>query len=346
MLDEIKLGIRYIGPGGLLKNASTFKKARSSIRGYVTTISYWTLMRVGWLDELEQRGSVITEDFCAAYSLNDELLANVLQYLRRLDHLDEKDGAWQFTEKGRTYWQSVTTTFEIFSAYQPFFENLENMVRGEVRRSDLHRIDESVAAGFRKAGDAFTFRILEQLIDDLSPAGMVELGCGNIDLCQYVGERHPQMRFLGIDYDNRFLDQAEQTIAQRGWGERAKLLNHDLFDLAEADNDFSSYQLVTAIDLFHGYYYEGRERLLNLFQVLRTIFKDQQFLVSEMCLAEEKSLPRIAYPMAEHEFFHGLTGQRTFQQGELEALLTEAGFTVRDCWSMRNLAGRIFLRFD
>ena len=48
-------------------------------------------MRIGWLDELEQRGRVVTDDFCAAYSLNDELLDNVLQYLRRLDHLDEDD---------------------------------------------------------------------------------------------------------------------------------------------------------------------------------------------------------------------------------------------------------------
>ncbi|MGI9537139.1 MAG: hypothetical protein ACR2PB_08705, partial [Desulfocapsaceae bacterium] len=125
-----------------------------------------------------------------------------------------------------------------------------------------------------------------------------------------------------------------------------ELLNHDLFDLAGVNKDFSAYQLVTAIDLFHSYYFEGRERLLSLFRVLRSVFPDQQFLVSEMCLADEKSMPRIAYPMIEHEFFHGLTGQRTFREGELEALLTEAGFTVRECWSMRNLGARIFLHFD
>ncbi len=346
MLDELKLGIRYIGLGRLLKNASTFKKARSSIRGYIITICYWTLMRVGWLDELEHNGPVATEPFCAAHGFDGETLSHILLYLVRRGHLEERNGALGFTKEGRTYWQSVTTTFEIFSAYQPFFENVENMVRADTVRGDLHRIDERVAAGFRKAGDAFTFRVLEQLIDDLSPGAMVELGCGDIDLCQYVGERHPQMRFLGIDYDSRFLDQAATTIARRGWDDRVEILKHDLFDLASAANDFSAYQLVTAIDLFHGYYFEGRERLLTLFRVLRAVFPNQQFLVSEMCLADEKAMARIAYPMLEHEFFHGLTGQRTFREGELEALLTEAGFTVRECWSMRNLAARIFLRFD
>lgn len=102
----------------------------------------------------------------------------------------------------------------------------------------------------------------------------------------------------------------------------------------------------TAVDLFHGYYYEGRERLLDLFRVLRAAFPEQQFLVSEMCLADDKAMSRIAYPMVEHELFHGLTGQRTFREGELEALLEEAGFAIRKRWAMRNLAARIFLPFE
>ncbi len=346
MLAEIKLGIRFIGISNLLKNASAFKQARSSIRGYTTTICYWTLMRIGWLDELEQKGHVATDAFCASNGFDREILSHVLHYLRRRGHIEERNGLLGFTKMGREYWQAVTTTFEIFSAYQPFFANLEKMARGEIPRRDLHRIDESVAAGFRKAGAAFTFRILEHLIAELAPSAMVELGCGNIDLSQYIGERHPQMRFLGIDNDRRFLDQAAQTIVRRGWGDRVKLLDHDLFALAGANDDFSAYSLVTAVDLFHSYYYESRERLLDLFRVLRAVFPEQQFLVSEMCLADDKAMSRIAYPMVEHELFHGLTGQRTFREGELEALLTEADFTVRKRWSMRNLAGRIFLLFD
>ncbi len=346
MIAEIKLGIRFIGLGGLLKNASTFKQARSSIRGYATTICYWTLMRVGWLDELEQKGSVATETFCDSHGFDREMLAHVLYYLQRRGHLQEQRGEVRFTQQGHQYWQAVATTFEIFSAYQPFFANLEKMVRGKVLRRDLHRIDESVAAGFRKAGAAFTFRILEQLIAELAPSAMVELGCGNIDLSQYIGERHSQMRFLGVDNDRRFLDQATQTIGRRGWGNRVKLLEHDLFDLNGANHDFSAYSLVTAVDLFHGYYYESRERLLDLFRVLRAVFPQQQFLVSEMCLADDKAMSRIAYPMVEHELFHGLTGQRTFREGELEGLLAEADFVVRKRWSMRNLAGRMFLLFD
>ena len=346
MLAEVKLGIRFVGLGRLLKNARAFKQARAAIRGYITTICYWTLMRVGWLDEIDQKGHVTTEAFCAANHFDHEMLANVIRYLRRQRHLKERNGTIRFTRQGRKYLQAVTTTFDIFSAYQPFFQNLEKLIRGDVRRGDLHRIDESVAAGFRKAGAAFTFRILDQLITELAPSGMVELGCGGLDLGQYMAERHQKMRFLGIDHDRRFLDEAAQTIERFSWGNRIKLIDHDLFDLATAEQDFSAYSLVTAIDLFHSYYYESRERLLDLFRVLRSVFPEQKFLVSEMCLADQKAMARIAYPMVEHEFFHGLTGQRTFREGELEALLTEAGFTVRERWSMRNFAARIFLLFE
>ncbi len=346
MLAEVKLGIRFVGLGRLLKNARAFKQARTAIRGYITTICYWTLMRVGWLDEIEQKGHVTTEAYCTANGFDHEMLANVIRYLRRRGHLKKRNGTIRFTRQGRKYWQAVTTTFAIFSAYQPFFRNLEKLVRGEVRRVDLHRIDESVAAGFRKAGAAFTFRILDQLITEIAPSGMVELGCGGIDLGRYMAERHQEMRFLGIDYDRRFLDEAAQTIERFGWEDRVKLLDHDLFDLATAEGDFSDYSLVTAIDLFHSYYYESRERLLDLFRVLRSVFPEQQFLVSEMCLADEKAMARIAYPMAEHELFHGLTGQRTFRAGELEDLLSEVGFTIRERWSMRNFAARIFLLLE
>lgn len=346
MIAEVKLGIRFIGISGLVKNAAAFKQARSSIRGYTTTICYWTLMRVGWLDELEQKGHVATDAFCESNGLDRDMLSHALHYLRRRGHLEERNGALRFTRQGGKYWRAVSTTFEIFSAYQPFFANLEKMVRGEVRRHDLHRLNESVAAGFRKSGAAFTFRIMEQLIAEIAPSAMVELGCGNIDLSCYIGQRHPQMRFLGIDNDRHFLDQAAETVASRGWGDRVKLLEHDLFDLADAKDDFSAYSLVTAVDLFHSYYYESRERLLDLFRVLRAVFPEQQFLVSEMCLADDKAMSRIAYPMVEHELFHGLTGQRTFREGELEALLAEADFVVRKRWSMRNLAARVFLLFD
>ncbi len=346
MLDEIKLGIRFVGLGRLLRNASAFRQANGELRGYATTICIWTLIRVGWLDEIEQKGHVATDAFCAANGFDHEMLANVLRYLRRRGFLVERSGMVRFTRRGRKHWKAVTTTFAIFSAYQPFFKNLEKLVRGEVLRGDLHRIDESVAVGFRMAGTAFTFRILNRLITELAPHGIVELGCGSIDLSQYMAARHPQMRFLGIDYDRRFLDEATQTIERFGWGARVRLLEHDLFELAASDADFSAYSLVTAIDLFHSYYYESRERLLDLLRVLRAVFPAQQFLVSEMCLADEKTMARIAYPMVEHELFHGLTGQRTFREGELEALLTEAGFTVRERWSMRNFAARLFLLLD
>ena len=116
MLAEVRLGIRFVGLGRLLKNARAFKQARAAIRGYITTICYWTLMRVGWLDEIEQKGHVTTEAFCAANHFDHEMLANVIRYLRRQRHLKERNGTIRFTRQGRKYLQAVTTTFDIFSA--------------------------------------------------------------------------------------------------------------------------------------------------------------------------------------------------------------------------------------
>lgn len=136
MLGEVKLGDRYLGSQKMLKNATAFKQARSLTRGYMTTICYWTLIRVGWLDALEQARQVATDAFCASNGFDREVLGNVLRYLPRRGHLEEQSGALRFAKQGSEHWPAVTSTFAIFSAYQHFFENLETLVRGEVARRD------------------------------------------------------------------------------------------------------------------------------------------------------------------------------------------------------------------
>jgi hypothetical protein len=52
---------------------------------------------------------------------------------------------------------------------------------------------------------------------------------------------------------------------------------------------------------------------------------------------------KIAYPYAEHEFFHDLSHQKSFASKELENLLQQAGFKIQKKWMMNKIAGRICL---
>ncbi len=347
MIQELRAALEALGPSVAVENMRRMRRARPEIRGYVTTTVTWALESVGFFDELERDGSLDLAAFGSKHSLDPELLGSACRYLARIGHLSEEAGRVRFTASGRAHWDAVNGVLRIFSAYEPFFGNLRGLLTGQVSRDSLRRDDDAVAMGFRQTGASFTFAAMGNIIErEGGPSSLVELGCGNIDLSLYLCRRFPALRCLGIDWDDRYLGAAKATIESEGLSDRVTVLKHDLFALDPSVHDFSPYRLVTAIDLFHGYYYEGRERLLDLLRAIRRAFPTQRFLFSDMCLADEERMRSIAYPVVEHELFHSLTGQRTFARGELEDFLAEAGFTLVKEWPLRNLAARLFLLLE
>lgn len=346
MTAEILFALRHQSPKKILGNIRAMKAARAPIRGFVTTACFWTLMDAGLMDRLEQMGETDIERFCEEQGLEPMVMGEVCRYLGRLGYLVLNGHRVALTRKGRRFWRDTQGVLSIFFAYEEFFGRLRQLVRREVDLADIKRRDQYVARGFRETGPRLTFDVLGKLIAPMEVDGVIELGCGNIDLSSFLARSNQRMRFLGIDWDEIFLDQARQTIREQQLDGRVELLEQDIFGLSTSRYDFSPYQLVTAIDLFHGYFFEGKKKLLDLFATLRQTFAGKRFLISEVCLPDEEQMDRLSYPHVEHELFHALTGQKTFKEGELEALFRDAGFRHVRTWSVRNLGARIFLQCD
>jgi len=346
MKSEIRTLLELLGPGRLIGNARSMSQARQPIRGYVTTVVYWALMKYGLPQALMPGPAVSLKKFCEDNHLDAEIMDLLCQYLVRLGHMRQTGTDCAFTSQGRKFWEDSHGVLNIFSAYQPFFQSLESVLRKEDSLESHQRLDERVALGFRETGAKFTFAALARLLNRYRVTSLIELGCGNIDFSLHLCRELPELRCLGIDFDERFLTEARDTISTSGLSDRVDVLECDLFEIASSSQDFSGYEAVVAIDLFHGYFFEGRDRLLTLLKALRQALAGKRFFVSEMCLADEQRMRKISYPMIEHELFHGLTRQKTFAAGELQGLIQEAGFTLVEEMSARNLAARQFLVFD
>lgn len=346
MIQEFLFLIQSLGLKKNFKSVKAMIKARSAIRGYLLTTCLWSLNNIGLTDELLKKTSVNLNEFSNSREIDPVILGYLIQYLVRLGFIIEVGRSIKFSPKGKKFWEETNGVFNIFAAYQPFFKNLTGLLKKETSLGTLKRGDLSVALGFRETGARFTFAILDKIIQQLNPRGLIELGCGNLDLSLFVAKHHPEMNFLGIDYDDRFLNEAAETLKAHHFNGHMRLLKRDIFELSPKDFDFSSFDLVTAIDLFHGYYFNGSEKLKNLFSTLKKTFPGKQFLISEVCLPDENRMKALSYPHVEHELFHNLTGQKTFRQGELEKLLEECGFKIKKSWSVRNLAARIFVLFE
>jgi trans-aconitate methyltransferase len=328
----------------ILGNARAMRKARGPLRGYVTTLCFWALMEAGMLDALAGGEGLSCKEFAEARRLNPEILDDIVRYLHRMRYLKMDGDRASFSKKGRKFWSDVQGVFRLFYAYEPLFSSLGAQLRGEAAfQKDLFRHEAEVAQGFAELARHFMFPILQRIIAREGFHSLVDLGCAEIELSSYLCEHDAAMRCLGIDSSPEVLADAQRKIERMKLGARVHVLWADIFELDRVKEDFSEYELVTAVDLFHGYFLEGEERLLSLFQKMRKVFPQQRFLFSEICLPTHSAMRRVAYPYTEHELFHDLTRQKSFAAGQLEGLLKRSGYQIDKQWNYNQIAGRICL---
>ncbi len=335
---------RFFSWGELLSNLRMMRRARSPLRGYVTTLSFWALIDIGLLDLLSKSSEISLQEFAKNRQLNENILFYICRYLHRAGYLKIQGDRLSLTQSGRRFWNDVFGVFHLFSAYEPLFSSLSRQLMNQASfGKNLYRREDEVALGFSVLGRNFLFKIMARIVEKEGFRSIVDLGCAEAELSRFLCEGDPQMSCLGIDYSAEMIEKGNKRIEDADLKTRVRLMQADMFEIDRLTHDFSSYELVTAIDLFHGYFWEGEEKLLNLFQKLRRVFSRQRFLISEICLPPEKCMKKIAYPYMEHEFFHDLTHQKSFAPGELESLLERAGFRIRKKWNLNKIAGRICL---
>ena len=335
---------KYLSWKDLLSNVRSSKKARGPLRGYVTTLCFWTLMDIGLLDPLKEKGSVSPKDFAQQNKLNFSVFFSVCQYLHRLGYLSLNDCEVALTAKGLSFWKDVSSIFHLFYAYEPIFSSLSAQMKGDVTYGrEIFRNEDEVARGFSELGNKFIFKIIKSILEEQSLKSMIELGCAEAELSVFLCLEDPKVRCLGVDHSSRRIGQAQKKIEALNLTSRIQLLLADIFEIDRTSYDFSPYETVAAVDLFHGYFLNGEEKLLGLFQKFKKVFKGRYFLISEVCLPSFARMKEIAYPNVEHELFHDLTQQRSFRPGQLEGLFEQAGFAIKKRWPYHEIAGRIYL---
>ncbi|MGH2899121.1 MAG: methyltransferase domain-containing protein, partial [Solirubrobacteraceae bacterium] len=334
---------RFFSLRELLAQMSRMKRARAPLRGYLTTVCFWSLEESGVLPRLADGQRASLEELAAPGRLDPRILGFVCQYLRRLGYLDGDAQAVALSPAGQRFWRDCGPVLELFRGYQPLFDALPAELRGEARFGEnLFRREASVARAFSELGRSFIFPVMAQILEQEGVRRMIELGCAEAELCRFVCERTPGFRCLGIDASASVVAAARARVATEGLADRIEVVQGDIFRIDVVPGDLESYPAVTAIDLFHGFLLDGEKGVVEMFRGLRARFPSQLLLISEICLPTEARMRAIAYPNVEHELFHGLSHQQSFAPGQLESLLADGGWRVERTWQINQLAGRVF----
>lgn len=334
---------RFFSVPELLAQMSRMKRARTPLRGHLTTVCFWSLEEAGVMARLADGRRATLEELAEPGLLDPRILGFVCQYLRRLGYLDGDAESIGLSPSGQRFWRDCAPVLELFRGYQPLFDSLGAELRGEARFGEnLFRREDSVGRAFSELGRSFIFPIMAQILEQEGVRRMIELGCAEAELCRFVCERVPSFRCLGIDSSASVVAAAQSRVARAGLADRIEVIQGDIFRIHAVPGDLESYGAVTAIDLFHGFLLDGEKGLVEMFRGLRARFPSQLLLISEICLPSEARMRAIAYPNVEHELFHGLSRQQSFAPGQLEALLGDGGWRVERTWQLNELAGRVF----
>ena len=74
--------------------------------------------------------------------------------------------------------------------------------------------DSSRALGWTSnEGQLARFKIIEELLGDLSDKSILDAGCGHGDLREYIGDKFSGLRYAGIDQIDSFIDVAVERYA-------------------------------------------------------------------------------------------------------------------------------------
>jgi len=174
-----------------------------------------------------------------------------------------------------------------------------------------------------------TERVLPQVSEALArlDAGgtLLELGPGGGFALAHYATRFPASRLVGLEFDAPSLDLARRTLDEAGVGDRVELRHGDASDLDEEN----VYDLVMMNIVLHetGGPAEYRNKLAR---TRRALAPGGTVLVSELPYPDSPADYRtnpVYRALAGVQIHEAQVGCGAITQGELRALLAEAGFT-------------------
>ena len=233
---------------------------------------------------------------------------------------------------------NVDTTARLIAINRDFYTRF-----GDSFSATRHRIQPGVR------------RVLETLNGDESS---LDLGCGNGELARELAQRGQRGAYLGVDFSQPLLRQAE--FQPEGFS--ASFMQADLTKLSAIRNQLSvagGWSLITAFAVLH--HIPSTEIRLEILRTVRDLLADHgrlilsnwQFLNSEKLKARIKPWEKVAIPGSDVDAGDYLLDWRSggeglryvhhFSESELSALAQETGFIISETFSSDGETGNLGL---
>ena len=330
MIGQILRLIKLFGFRRLKKMNSRHAEALPYIRGYVSTPCLWTLLNVGFFDDLAAQGTINLDAYAAEKKWDPFVFHSIIEYLDGLKFVRREKGFCRLDEKGKRFLEEPRGLFDLLYGYEPIFYALEDLLTGrKVYRRDVTRRLAAVARGSGELGRQLPYPVMQDMIRAHGFTTVLDIGCGDAEFLAVLCE-DPKIRCWGFDLSTEAVECAKQYVAKTGLNDRISVFVGDMFTLAEKPSECPKADIFTAMDVFHEYLYGGRERIARLLATLKKNYPETAMLVAEFCRQPHDRLRRRPTAFLEHHLFHNLTHQVILSQQEWEEMFRAAGYQVAE----------------
>lgn len=307
--------------------------------GFALTSVLASLEQAGLLARLE--GGAVPADGSEG---EDGLPLATLRYLAQRGLVEQRDGAYSLSQRGRAICRDKGYLVWLAGGYGEVLAQLGAFSTGTLRYgegADVVRRGRWVADGSALIGRGDVTPYATELLDGVAFAHAVDLGCGNARFLIAAAQGYGASG-LGVDLSPEACADAERAIATAGLDGRVRVRCGNAA-LLDAIPTLDEAQLIVAFFLLHEIFEQGRGALVSYLRQLAQLTPVGAFmLVAEVQPAsgapDERWRP-------EFTLLHAVMRQQLLTAEDWNDAFVEAGWTPRAARDV-DLPGAVLLLYE
>lgn len=328
MLKQILRLIKLLGLRRAVRMKKHHEVGLGYIRGYAATECWWTLLELGFLDELQSHGHIDIAAYAQTRGLDTKVFQAIIDYLDGIGLLERRDSAVRLGRRGAVLLAEPRGLFELGQAYEPCFRHLPDLLTGrKTYGQDVRRSIKHVGIGSGRLCEQLPYPVMRQMVLEHGCRMVLDLGCGDMALLAGLCRMHGEIRCHGIDCDAEMIAFDMEQLEHNDYQGRLTADRADMFALDHSSAKLPDVDCITACDTFHEYMHEP-ERIVRLLHKLRDQFPRAIFVIGEFCLQDAHWLRKHPTASLEHHLFHDLSLQQIGTAAQWRDIFAHAGLQI------------------
>ncbi len=323
---------RTLGVGKMLESRKAKQLAwEGLISSHFVTRCFQTLLNVGLLEEMAQRGVVDAADFAEKHGLDSGLVVAICDALFARGLL-RKEGPSRFGLEQRAEFLVTNPLsrgwFYLANGYENVLFHMEDLVRKKMKYgADLVRDGRLVGVGSGLASRDFYFPVVLEKIAHSGYRRVLDIGCGDGEFLRLVCKRFPQATAVGLDLSPDAVKAGNEQIRAEGLSNRIQLHVGDALRLPEYKDVLQCVDAAATFFVLHEFCGgPGNPRAVGFLKAFRAALPGVPFLICETVRPPAEEMRQRPGPAIEYFLFHDLSNQKPVGRDVWKQLFAEAGF--------------------